>query len=67
MENKEVLRREDEWSKPGLAVFPWFQDLLRERLNKRFNIVILICGMAGAGKSYSSMTLCEEMDPSFNA
>jgi hypothetical protein len=61
----EVKRREDEWSKPSLAIFPWFQDLLRERLNKRFNVVVLFVGMAGVGKSYNSMTLCEEMDRNF--
>lgn len=40
--------------------------MLRERLEKRFNVVVLFCGMAGVGKSYSSMSLCEEMDSSFN-
>ena len=64
-DNKAIPRREDEWSKPGLAIFPWLQDLIRERLNKRFNVVVLFVGMAGIGKSYSSMTFCEEMDPSF--
>lgn len=54
------------WINPSIAVWPWLQIMLRERLEKRFNVVILICGMAGVGKSYSSMSLCKEMDPSFN-
>ena len=65
-QHQEVKRREDEWIQVGKAIFPWFQDILYERLNKRFNVVILICGMAGIGKSYASLTICEEMDPTFN-
>jgi len=48
------------------GVYPWFQDMLRARITKRFNTILLYCGQAGIGKSYAALTTGEEMDPAFN-
>lgn len=48
------------------GTYPWFQDMLKARIKKRFNTIMLFCGGAGIGKSYGALTTGEEMDPTFN-
>lgn len=48
------------------GTYPWFQDLLKKRIHKGFNTILLFCGGAGIGKSYGALTLGEELDPTFN-
>jgi len=40
--------------------------MLKSRLKKKFNTIMLFCGFAGVGKSYGALTTGEEMDPTFN-
>lgn len=40
--------------------------MLKARITKKFNTILLFCGFAGVGKSYGALTTGEEMDPSFN-
>lgn len=44
----------------------WFQDLLKARIANRYNCLLLISGMAGIGKSYAGLAICEELDHDFS-
>ena len=40
---------------------------IRKRLKKtNQNFLGVICGQTGSGKSYSALTICKEIDPSFD-
>ena len=49
-----------------LGYFPYFQFILRTRLNKRKAVNVVVTGEAGEGKSYVAWTLCLLLDPKFS-
>ncbi|MCJ7632706.1 hypothetical protein MUP77_10000 [Candidatus Bathyarchaeota archaeon] len=61
-----IRRGSDWWTDRNHEVGPYFQDMIKTRLTKRYNVIMLYCGMAGIGKSFAGMATCEEFDKSFD-
>lgn len=48
-----------------LGYLPYFQLILRTRINKKKAVNVVVTGEAGEGKSYEAWTLCLLLDPKF--